>query len=217
MRGAPRTDARVSRVLINVAIDQFGRFGFDGASTRSIAKASGTPMSSITYHFGGKEGLYLAATDYVARIGSRCLERAFAATAPEAPESRDDALETLLAMADCMAQLMLKSTAKPWLRFCLRELQVPGAAFERLAIALFDGPVERLTALVLLARPELSPTQARAMVVTVFGQLTMLRTGRALAARIMNVPSFERVTRDLLRAQLQADCLSMLSAKPWSD
>src|SRR3546814_10523816 len=45
--------------------DLFGRKGLDGASTRGIAKAAGTAMSSITYHYGGKEGLYLAAADYI--------------------------------------------------------------------------------------------------------------------------------------------------------
>src|SRR3546814_4490035 len=30
-----------------------------------LAKAAGTAMSSITYHYGGKEGLYLAAADYI--------------------------------------------------------------------------------------------------------------------------------------------------------
>ncbi|MGE5722624.1 MAG: TetR family transcriptional regulator, partial [Sphingomonadales bacterium] len=53
--------------LLEVAIEQFGRLGFEGASTRDIARASGAAMSSITYHFGGKEGLYLAAADHIAR------------------------------------------------------------------------------------------------------------------------------------------------------
>ncbi len=43
----------VSAMLLDTAIDQFGRLGFEGASTRDIARASGTAMSSITYHFGG--------------------------------------------------------------------------------------------------------------------------------------------------------------------
>ena len=56
----------VSTTLLDTAIDQFGRYGFDGASTREIARASGTAMSSITYHFGGKQGLYLAAAEHIA-------------------------------------------------------------------------------------------------------------------------------------------------------
>src|SRR5690348_9822424 len=60
------TDSR----LLDVAIEHFGRFGLDGASTRAIAKDADTPMSSITYHFGGKEGLYLATAERIAeRMG----------------------------------------------------------------------------------------------------------------------------------------------------
>src|SRR3546814_15646539 len=51
--------------LLETAVREFGRKGLDGASTRGIAKAAGTAMSSITYHYGGKEGLYLAAADYI--------------------------------------------------------------------------------------------------------------------------------------------------------
>src|SRR3546814_343550 len=51
--------------LLNTAIDQFGRDGLEGASTRRIASAAGTTMSAITYHYGGKEGLYLAAARHI--------------------------------------------------------------------------------------------------------------------------------------------------------
>lgn len=52
--------------LIDVAIDHFVRWGMDGASTRKIARDARAPMSAITYHFGSKEGLYLAAADHIA-------------------------------------------------------------------------------------------------------------------------------------------------------
>ena len=52
--------------LLDCAVDHFGRFGFEGAATRAIAADCGTAMSSITYHFGGKEGLHLAAADHIA-------------------------------------------------------------------------------------------------------------------------------------------------------
>ena len=52
--------------LLDVAVDHFGRLGLDGASTRAIARDSDTQMSSITYHFGGKDGLYLATADHIA-------------------------------------------------------------------------------------------------------------------------------------------------------
>jgi len=56
----------VQNRLLETAIREFGAKGRDGASTRDIATAAGTAMSSITYHFGGKDGLYLAAADHLA-------------------------------------------------------------------------------------------------------------------------------------------------------
>ena len=52
----PRLDSR----LIEIAIDSFGRVGFDGSSTRDIAAAAPTTLSSITYPFGGKDSMHVS-------------------------------------------------------------------------------------------------------------------------------------------------------------
>src|SRR5580693_10282184 len=58
--------------LLDTAINQFGRKGIEGASTRAIATAAGTTMSAITYHYGSKQGLYLAAARHIAeQMGAR--------------------------------------------------------------------------------------------------------------------------------------------------
>src|SRR5450631_4529413 len=51
--------------LIGVAIDLFGRDGMNAVGTRAIAEAAGAQMSAITYHFGGKEALYLACAQHI--------------------------------------------------------------------------------------------------------------------------------------------------------
>src|SRR3546814_547809 len=68
-------------ILLRCALDLFGRHGFDGTSTRAIAAAAGKPMSAITYHFGGKEELYVAASRYLsARIAEQIMPTMEAAT-----------------------------------------------------------------------------------------------------------------------------------------
>ncbi|MEE4243097.1 MAG: TetR family transcriptional regulator, partial [Desulfopila sp.] len=52
--------------LILAAIEIFGRDGFHAASTRNIAQQAGVNQALIGYHFGGKEALYLAATEHIA-------------------------------------------------------------------------------------------------------------------------------------------------------
>ncbi|MDG4869780.1 TetR family transcriptional regulator, partial [Guyparkeria sp. 1SP6A2] len=49
--------------LIRAAIALFGTAGFGATSTRAIAARAGTNISSISYHFGGKDGLRLACAD----------------------------------------------------------------------------------------------------------------------------------------------------------
>jgi TetR/AcrR family transcriptional regulator len=51
-------DTRV--VLIRVGSRFFAEKGFDGTSVREIADAAQVNISLISYHFGGKEGLYRA-------------------------------------------------------------------------------------------------------------------------------------------------------------
>jgi len=51
-----RTDSR-SRILA-AATPMFARHGLNGVNVRSLASVAGVNLSMISYHFGGKEGLY---------------------------------------------------------------------------------------------------------------------------------------------------------------
>lgn len=58
--------ARTTRdQLIEAGLRAFGRCGYDGVSTRTLAELAGVNQAAIPYHFGGKEGLYLAVTRHL--------------------------------------------------------------------------------------------------------------------------------------------------------
>ncbi len=64
----PRSDATRQR-LIDTGLALFGRYGFDGVTTRQLALAAEVNQAAIPYHFGGKEGVYLAVAEQItARI-----------------------------------------------------------------------------------------------------------------------------------------------------
>ena len=113
--------------LIEAAIDQFGRHGLDGASTRAIATAADTAMSSITYHFGGKDGLYLATARHItAQIATRMEGPLSEAThLATATADTDGAIAALLATLDGFAQIMTSAESAPWARFVIREQMDP--------------------------------------------------------------------------------------------
>ncbi|WP_374350289.1 CerR family C-terminal domain-containing protein [Chitinimonas sp.] len=56
------------QALLDAATTVFLAEGFRAARVKDIAAAAGVRLSAINYHFGGKEGLYLAVLQYHARL-----------------------------------------------------------------------------------------------------------------------------------------------------
>ncbi|MHB8619776.1 MAG: TetR/AcrR family transcriptional regulator [Chloroflexota bacterium] len=56
-----RVDAERSKAaLLDAALEEFSAKGFAGARVRDIADRAGVSKDLIAYHFGGKQGLYVA-------------------------------------------------------------------------------------------------------------------------------------------------------------
>jgi TetR/AcrR family transcriptional regulator len=51
--------------LLEAALTEFSRNGFEGSSTRAIATRAGCHQPQINYHFASKEALWEAAVDYL--------------------------------------------------------------------------------------------------------------------------------------------------------
>ncbi|MCH7861767.1 CerR family C-terminal domain-containing protein [Sphingomonas sp. NPDC092331] len=201
-----------SQTLIETAIDQFGRHGFEGASTREIARASGTAMSSITYHFGGKQGLYLAAADHIAarvrEIQGPALE---GARETARAGTREQATEALLALLDGFALMMIRPESEAWSLFITREQQAPTEAFDRIYAGVMQEVVGVFVALLARIRTDLGEREVLAMGIMLFGQTLVLRVCRAAVTRILSVETIDERTRALLRARLRANALCILS------
>jgi AcrR family transcriptional regulator len=69
-RASPRPSRMKARkdtpaLLIESGITLFGARGYDGVTTRELAHGARTNISSIKYHFGGKEELYRAVLEEI--------------------------------------------------------------------------------------------------------------------------------------------------------
>lgn len=197
--------------LLTVAIEQFGHYGFDGASTRDIARASDTAMSSITYHFGGKEGLYLAAAEHVARnIASFQAPLCDKAASQAATADRTEATALFLDILENFTELMLRPESENWALFIVREQQQPSEAFRRI----YSGCMEKIidTGLLLLsrARPDLDDNERRALGIMLFGQALVLRICRASVQRIMGCQAIGDRESQLLRRQIRNNARCIL-------
>jgi AcrR family transcriptional regulator len=72
-----RTDIR--EALLESALIEFGTKGFDGASTRAIARRVEAHQPQINYHFETKEALWKASVDYLFALLGEALEGLFPA------------------------------------------------------------------------------------------------------------------------------------------
>lgn len=77
MRKARRTRAvreDIRERLLEAALVEFGAKGFDGASTRAIARRIGAHQPQINYHFESKEALWSAAVDHLFGVLARAMQ-----------------------------------------------------------------------------------------------------------------------------------------------
>jgi AcrR family transcriptional regulator len=173
--------------LLEVAVREFGQKGLEGASTRGIAAAAGTAMSSITYHYGGKEGLYLAAADYIAQQMEDVGEgvRSLVDALPDEPGAARAAIHTILGR---MIDKLASADSSPWSMFIMREQMNPTEAFDRIYAGPMGRFLEMLVELVCIATGRRDGSVSRIAVITLFGQVLAMRSARATCARLFERP-----------------------------
>jgi AcrR family transcriptional regulator len=172
--------------LVQAALEVFGRLGFEGASTREIAKTAGANLAAIVYHFGGKEGLHLAVAEYIVERINGLVGPALAGmAAPEATASPEGARRALFAVVSTMIDVLLgEADAERWARFIVREQMQPTAAFDVIYsfLGTAHGLASRLVATI-LDRPE--DEEVRMLVFTLLGQILVFRVAQTMVLRRM--------------------------------
>ncbi len=173
--------------LIEAALDVFGRLGYEGASTREIAKRANANLAAIVYHFGGKEALHLAVAEHVAsRMLAKVGPTLASVAEPSASETPEAARAALRLLIGTVVDVIIGSAeVERWARFIVREQLEPTAAFE--IIYRFQGraidTATRLVAKVIGRDPNEEAVKLR--IITVLGQILVFRITPALVLRRM--------------------------------
>jgi AcrR family transcriptional regulator len=218
-RGEPTRDA-----LIGAAIEIFGRDGFDAASTRAISDAAGVNQALISYHFGGKPGLYLAALRSIAAsVSSRLeplvesIEAQLAADSEAGAGKRVAArsLAALQALLDAFVGMLASDESAAWARLILREQQSPSQGFD----VLYEGFMHRILGLAseLVARAQnrgASAADCKLTAFTVLGQAVVFRAARAAVMREMRWRQLGPRELQDIRAQLRSNIAAIVQAEP---
>jgi len=183
--GGMMTKATHSR-LLDVAIHHFAQLGIGGASTRAIAKDAGTPMSSITYHFGGKDGLYLATAERVAERMGELLAPAIEAAqhASRLGCSRAQAREALRSVFSHLVLVLVGADTQSMARFIAREQADPTEAFGRIYDRMMAPMLDHAAFLLkVIAGGVLCDEEARVRAMALFGQVLVFQVARETTLR----------------------------------
>lgn len=190
---AARSDVPRDR-LLRVAVEVFGRYGFEGTSTRALAEAAGVNLQAIAYYFGGKEGLYRAAAGHVVAVvaghvaGTRERVRAHLAEIDAAgrPLEAGEARGLLAELLRAMAGFFVSAESEPLARFILREQAAPTEAFPMMFDTMMKPLCEELSRLVgrLLGEPPDS-RHVRLRTLSLLGGVLVFRVGRAAVLRLL--------------------------------
>lgn len=186
---APRGDS-TRESLLDAATRVFARYGYDAASNRLLAETAGTNQALISYHFGGKRGLYLAVfAEIEQRVSARLMPRIGEVLAridgldPESRNGRRQAVDCTVGLLEALVDVFLGEDTADWARLLLREQQEPTEAFE----LVYQGPMKRMlgtvTRLVGIASggdPDVDPAITAMMLIS---QVMIFRVAHAAAVR----------------------------------
>lgn len=202
--------AQTREALIDAAIEVFGHAGFDAASTRAISRKADVNQALIGYHFGGKQGLYLAAFESIAgQMGEIILPTALEVMETiegvdlNTPRHKEISIECMETLLSAMLGMFGRPRASNWVRLVIREQQDPTSAFQILWDSFMEkmlGLMNRLVGLALDADPTAESTRIRALLV--LSQVLFVFTARSTTSRQMDWKQLGQKELDLIREQL---------------
>jgi len=211
------------RALIEAAITEFARDGFHAASTREIARCAEANQALIGYHFGGKEGLYLAVFQFIseqiqARVGSAVgpIEAYLAELGDDKAltrAQREQCISLIMRLVEGMTRMFSDPHSKPWAQLILREQQAPTKAFDILYEGFMSRYLGLVTRLIQRLRPDLSRDEAALRVITVLGQILVFRVARSTLLRHMSWQDVGPDEVEMIIQQIKANLTAMLHSK----
>ncbi len=209
-----RSEATRAR-LIEAAVELFGTYGYDAVTTRRLAERAEVNQVAIPYHFGGKQGLYIAVAEHIVeRVGSEAGPVLAALRAAGPGLSPHQAREMLHQLLRRLGALIIgTSEAEYWARFIVREQMDPSPAFEVLFRGMFGTMLRGVTQLLAAVQgcdPDSEAVRIQAM--TVVGQLLVFRVARAAVLRALDWEAVGARELALIQAQVDRNLEAILGA-----
>lgn len=189
-----KTDA-TRLTLIRAGISVFSRKGYDGASNRLLAKKAGVNLALISYHFGGKRGLYFAVIRHVShKLAVRFapalkkIESEFSQLEQieTVEKQRHACLNMIKALLSANLDLLLNRQTASWAMLVYREQQLPSKAFSILyneSLASILSALEKPIAFVI--QRNVSDPEVKLLALSLLAQVQLVRSARHMLLQHM--------------------------------
>jgi AcrR family transcriptional regulator len=201
--------------LLRTAILAFGQRDYDGVGTREIVQAAGVNIAAISYHFGGKQGLYLATVEYLAeqlyqQLSDHQIQVAQAIEAQDKPACADQLCDFLGTFLELLLSSDLGESA-PGIIF--REMHQPSDAYEILYQKLLQPIHTTLTRLVSCYRGEKQQSQSAIFLAhALLGQTVIFRISRTTLLKRLGKSTYSCSDIVRLKQQLSSYYRCLLNA-----
>lgn len=215
----PAKDPR--KILIEAGLYLFGRYSFEGTSTRMLAERTKVNLAAIQYYFGGKTGLYLAVANHIVKqvnsyLGPKLSE--VRSVLEQGTTPKEQCLHLLCDLVEVLAtRLVGTSKSDKWLGIIVREQSRPTEAFD----ILFDGFLKPFYEILfeLVARIQGSDPnepEVKVMAFTVIGQVFIFRMSMTSVKHTLNLKDYNQKDTGMIRRVILDNIRTIFSSTPAS-
>lgn len=201
--------------LLQTAVTAFGRRDYDGVAIRQIVEQADANIAAVSYHFGGKRGLYLATVEYLAdQLHVQLAEQRSRIGETLESGNTNECVDRLCELTGSFIEVLLGGElgeSAPGIIF--REQAQPTEAYEILYRELLQPMHATLSSLIACHRGEaIASRSSITLAHAIMGQCVIFRIGRTTLLRRLDQPAYTRTDIDELKRQLAGYCRCLLEA-----
>jgi TetR/AcrR family transcriptional regulator, regulator of cefoperazone and chloramphenicol sensitivity len=194
--------ATTKQRLLEAAEDLFAAKGFDGVSVEEITRQAKANRAAVSFHFGGKERLYIEAVKYAHR---NCIS---GAPLPEWPAGTP-AAERLRGFIHTFVLRMIADLSPASAQLMMREMVQPTAACVEVVRDYVRPMADVLVGILDEMLPPSVPQPRRYLLgFSIVAQCLFYRTNRPIAALLMGEDEFNRLDAGVLSDHITAVSLA---------
>lgn len=201
----------VKKRLLEKSLKVFAAYGYDGTTTRMIANAANANIASISYYYGGKEGLYKCALEHIAseiaaindpihRIASSSLDFA----------NKDAAKHILNMLVSAIVESSLKEDMEIFTMILAKELTKPSAYFNIVFEQVTSKTLSLIKKCIAILSPNLTEKEALLLAQNLMSCGMILRTHKHNILKLLDQTSLDsniiENQKNILKSMVNAIC-----------